>query len=277
MDYVLIKNEFVRKDQAYIDFYDRGYYFGDGIYEVIRVYNGIPFLWEEHFERLQRSARELDLEFSQPVDDMKKNILSLIAKNNLQNGIVYFQITRGEQERNHLYPRTLSSVLTAFTKEDDSPVSLQENGISLWALDDIRWLRCDIKTINLLGNVMAKRKAEDEGCHEALQHRGNIVTEGSSTNVYLVKDGTIYTHPANHYILNGITRLFIKQLASEEGISFQEEAFTLEDIPAAEEMFISSTSHELVPVTKIKGSVTKKLAIGPITRRLQKAFASAEN
>ncbi|RSL34545.1 D-amino-acid transaminase [Salibacterium salarium] len=272
MEYVLLKNQIIHREEAYISFHDRGYHFGDGIYEVIRIYNGTPFLWEEHFNRFLRSAKELDIDLPQSLGEIKDNILTLLSKNDVRNGTVYLQMTRGEQERNHLYRRDLTPILTAFTKEGNVPISQQENGIGLWALEDIRWLRCDIKTINLLGNVMSKRKAEDQGYQEALLHRGHIVTEGSSTNVFMVKNEILYTHPANHYILNGITRLLVEQLADKEQFSLQKEAFTLEDVKQADEMFVTSTTLEIVPVTKIQGSIETNFSIGPVTRQLQQAF-----
>ncbi|RSL30957.1 D-amino-acid transaminase [Salibacterium salarium] len=276
MEYVLMKNHIINRDEAYINFDDRGYYFGDGIYEVIRIYNGSPFLWEEHFDRFLRSAEELDIVLPQSLNKIKQNILTLITKNNVINGTVYLQMTRGEQERNHLYNRDITPVITAFTKEGGVPVHQQKHGISLWSLEDIRWLRCDIKTINLLGNVMSKRKAEDMGSQEALLHRGHIVTEGSSSNVFIVKNGTLYTHPANHYILNGITRLYVEQLADNEHIPLQKEAFTTEDAQQADEMFVTSTSLEIVPVTKVQGTIRSDFPIGPVTRKLQHAFEKSK-
>ncbi|MGY4690259.1 D-amino-acid transaminase [Salibacterium sp. K-3] len=272
MKYVWIHDQLIPEDQGSIDLKDRGYYFGDGIYEVIRLYDGSPFLWEEHFDRFSRSADKLDIPLPKPLQGIKDDMLSLIQANHMQNGIIYIQMTRGVEDRNHLYSRDLTPVLTAFTREDKVPSSLQAEGINVWAAEDIRWLRCDIKTINLLGNVMTKRRAEDNGCHEALLHRGSTVTEGSSTNIYMVRDGIIYTHPADNYILEGITRQFIKRICRELGISFQETPFSLEDIHKADELFISSTSHEIVPVNKVTGTIEKTLPSRSLTDRLQNAF-----
>ncbi|SFP22816.1 D-amino-acid transaminase [Salibacterium halotolerans] len=272
MQYVWIHDTLTPQEEAGVSFEDRGYYFGDGIYEVIRLYDGKPFLWEEHFERFTRSAAELDLPFPKPLENIKEDMLHLIETNKVHNGIIYMQMTRGVQERNHLYSREITPVITAFTKEEDVPSHLQEQGISLRAVEDIRWLRCDIKTINLLGNVMAKRSAEDNGCHEALLHRGPTVTEGSSTNVFMVKNGVIYTHPADNYILKGITRQFIQKLCIEKGIPFKESAFTLEDLRGADELFIASTSHEIVPVHRVSGTIEKTLPSRELTDELQKTF-----
>ncbi|WP_240378091.1 D-amino-acid transaminase [Bacillus piscicola] len=272
MEYVWLQDEFVKRENARISFEDRGYYFGDGIYEVVRVYNGSPFLLTEHFERFQRSADELDIPLPYPLPKIKDIVTELVIKNKLENGYVYVQMTRGLQEREHLYTRDLTAILTAFTKTVEIPFDKQQNGISLLALEDIRWLRCDIKTINLLGNIMAKRKAEDNHCDEALQHRDSTVTEGSSSNAFIVQNGTLYTHPANHYILNGITRQFVLQLARKIGIPAEEKAFTLDDLALADEMFMTGTTTEILPVVSVKGSVQATFKPGPVTRELQKLF-----
>lgn len=275
MDYVWKKGNIIERRNADVSFEDRGYYFGDGVYEVVRLYNGVCFQLEEHYTRFVRSTEEIDIPIPFTLIQFKEMIDSLSKENNISEGYVYIQITRGEQERNHLYERGLEPVVTAFAKEAPIPVEKQKNGISLYALEDIRWLRCDIKTINLLGNVMAKRKAEDNACDEALQHRGTVVTEGSSTNIFIVKDGAVITHPANELILNGITRLFIQQLAKQHNISFLEKTFSVEEASHADEMFISSTTMEITPVVRIEGSFQADYSIGPVTKRLQEAFSAA--
>lgn len=275
MDYVWKKGNIIERRNADVSFEDRGYYFGDGVYEVVRLYNGVCFQLEEHYTRFVRSTEEIDIPIPFTLIQFKEMIDSLSKENNTSDGYIYIQITRGEQERNHLYERGLDPVVTAFAKEAPIPVKKQKKGISLYALEDIRWLRCDIKTINLLGNVMAKRKAEDNACDEALQHRGTVVTEGSSTNIFMVKDGAVITHPANELILNGITRLFIQQLAKQHNISFLEKTFSVEEASHADEMFISSTTMEITPVVRIEGSFQADYSIGPVTKQLQEAFSAA--
>ncbi|SFE30652.1 D-amino-acid transaminase [Alteribacillus iranensis] len=272
MEYVWLDDKMIKRRDAKISFDDRGYYFGDGIYEVIRIYESKPFLWKEHMERFSRSAKEMDLSLPYSPEETETIVTDLIHRNNLQDGFVYFQVTRGIQPRDHLYTRDLKPVLTAFTREAEVPVQNQKNGIHLWVLEDIRWLRCDIKTINLLGNIMAKRKAEDNSCQEALQHREGVITEGSSSNIFFVKDGTLYTHPANHYILNGITRQHVVHLANARHIPVEEKAFTLQEASEADEIFITSTVQEIIPVTELKGEMEASFSPGPITRELQDDF-----
>lgn len=272
--YVAINGEMVREEHASIPFFDRGYYFGDGIYEVIRIYSGKPFMLSAHYERFHRSASELHMNMTLSYDEFAALITQLVEKNHLETGYVYIQMTRGIEERQHLYSDNIAPVVTGFAKESAIPFDKQKEGVSLWATEDIRWLRSDIKTINLLGNVMAKNIAKRNGAEEALLHRGNVVTEGASTNIFLVKNGEIYTHPADNYILNGITRQVVISLAKENNFPLQEKAFSLIDISENDEMFITSTTLEIVPVTSICGSINVTLKPGIVTRKLQASFRS---
>lgn len=202
-----------------------------------------------------------------PVDKIKSLACSLIEQNNLDNGYVYIQMTRGVAERNHLYERDLTSFLTGFTKEMTFPRD-KHNGISLYATEDIRWLRCDIKTLNLLGNIMAKRKAADHNCEEALQHRGDVVTEGSSSNIFMVKNKNIYTHPANNFILNGITRQVVISLAGDLKYNVIEEAFSLDDI----EQLMRYLSLAQVPKLHRSVKFRERLKVPTLSARSPKRF-----
>ncbi|MDE5412268.1 D-amino-acid transaminase [Alkalihalobacterium chitinilyticum] len=272
MDYVLYQNRIIPKNELHIDMDDRGYNFGDGIYEVVRVYNGIPFAMDEHLDRLQHSASELDMTVPYSMETIEKLVYDLIQKNEINSGMIYFQLTRGIQPRNHLYSRDIEPVLSGFSKPLETNVEWQQNGLDTWMTKDIRWLRCDIKTINLLGNIMAKREASDNNCHEALQHREGLVTEGSSSNLFIVKDDVIYTHPSTNLILNGITRRITIRLAYQIEATIKEKPFTLEELKQADEVFITSTTMEVTPVRSIKGDLTASYSIGPWTRKLQHAF-----
>ena len=157
-------------------------------------------------------------------------------------------------------------------KSYDRPYEELEQGVYAITTEDIRWLRCDIKSLNLLGNVLAKEYAVKYNAAEAIQHRGDIVTEGASSNVYAIKDGVIYTHPVNNFILNGITRRVIKWIAEDEQIPFKEETFTVEFLKSADEVIISSTSAEVMPITKIDGENVQDGQVGTITRQLQQGF-----
>lgn len=273
MTKVLINEKLVDEQDANVPYNDRGYVFGDGIYEYIRVYDNNVFTAKEHFERLLRSAKEIGLELKYNVDELTELVQELLSTNGIVNGGVYIQVTRGAAPRDHAFPTpSVEANIMAFTKSYDRPYKLLEEGINAITTEDIRWLRCDIKSLNLLGNVLAKEYATKYNAQEAIQHRGDIVTEGSSSNVYAIKNGEMYTHPVNNYILNGITRMVIKSVAEEKDIPFNEEVFTLDFLKNADEIIVSSTSIEVMPVVKLNGENVGNGEVGSITKSLQEGF-----
>lgn len=275
MTKVLINEHLVDEQDAKVPYNDRGYVFGDGIYEYIRTYNNNIFTAKPHFERLLRSAKEIGLELKYNVDELTELIQELLAANGVVNGGVYIQVTRGAAPRDHAFPTpSVEANVMAFTKTYERPYKLLEEGINAITTEDIRWLRCDIKSLNLLGNVLAKERAVKYNAKEAIQHRGDIVTEGSSSNVYAIKAGEIYTHPVNNYILNGITRMVIKDIAEEKGIPFNEGTYTVDFLRNADEIIVSSTSIEVMPVVKLDGEQVGDGEVGPITKSLQEGFNS---
>ncbi|UWF57735.1 D-amino-acid transaminase [Staphylococcus hyicus] len=270
---VLLNESFVEEQEAKIAYNDRGYNFGDGIYEYVRIYDNKLFTAKEHFERLLRSASEIGLDLNHTVESLTTLVREFAQVNQVTNGGVYIQVTRGAAPRDHAFPTpSVEPVLTSFVKSYDRPYKALEEGVSVVTTEDIRWLRCDIKSLNLLGNVLAKEYATKYNAEEAIQHRGEIVTEGASSNVYAIKDGVVYTHPANNFILNGITRRVIQWVCEDENIEFNEEPFTIDFLKSADEVIISSTSVEVMPVVLIDGEPVADGKVGRITRQLQKGF-----
>ncbi|MGX0400741.1 D-amino-acid transaminase [Staphylococcus pasteuri] len=273
MTKVFINGEFLNQDEAKVSYEDRGYVFGDGIYEYIRAYEGKLFTVKEHFERFLRSANEIGLDLTYTVDELIELVRKLLEVNDVKNGGIYIQATRGVAPREHSFPTPpVKPVIMAFTKSYDRPYEDLENGIYTMTTEDIRWLRCDIKSLNLLGNVLAKEFAVKYNASEAIQHRGETLTEGASSNVYAIKDGKIYTHPINNFILNGITRRVIKWISEDKNIPFIEETFTVDFLKNADEVIISSTSAEVMPVVKIDGEDVGDGKVGTVTRQLQEGF-----
>ncbi|HCW8639879.1 TPA: D-amino-acid transaminase, partial [Staphylococcus aureus] len=270
MEKIFLNGEFVSPSEAKVSYNDRGYVFGDGIYEYIRVYNGKLFTVTEHYERFLRSANEIGLDLNYSVEELIELSRKLVDMNQIETGAIYIQATRGVAERNHSFPTPeVEPAIVAYTKSYDRPYDHLENGVNGVTVEDIRWLRCDIKSLNLLGNVLAKEYAVKYNAVEAIQHRGETVTEGSSSNAYAIKDGVIYTHPINNYILNGITRIVIKKIAEDYNIPFKEETFTVDFLKNADEVIVSSTSAEVTPVIKLDGEPINDGKVGPITRQLQ--------
>nr|WP_283163355.1 D-amino-acid transaminase [Sporolactobacillus mangiferae] len=268
----MYQDQFIERNQAKVDIEDRGYQFGDGIYEAMIVYSSHIFLLEPHMKRLERSAHELNLNLPYSMDHLTRNIKRLVEINHLTDGIVYFQITRGAAPRQHYFPENTSSVVTGSVVHKERSAAQGTRGIKAVLADDIRWLRCDIKTLNLLGNVLAKQKAHEEGAGEAILHREDTVTEGSSSNVFIVQNGELVTHPADHFILNGITRLFVLDLARRLTIPVHERTFTIDELMNADEVFITGTSNEVNPVLEINGHLINGGTPGSIERKLIEAF-----
>ncbi len=269
---ILFNQDLITREQATIDIEDRGYQFGDGVYEVIRIYNGSFFELEAHLERLERSASEIKISLPFTQKEIQEKIEQLAAANRLHSGHVYMQVTRGVAPRNHPFPAKSDPVLVAYTKEYEKEPS-RALGKAIF-MEDIRWLRCDIKSLNLLGNVLAKQSATEQNVDEAIFHRGDLVTEGSSTNVFIVKNNILYTHPANNFILEGITRRVILSVASELGIQIKEEAFTKQELLESDEVFISSTTQEARPIVEVDGRQIGNGKEGEITSSLHAKFVS---
>ena len=277
MEWILHNDEFIHEDELKISKEDRGYQFGDGIYEVIRVYNGNLYTAKEHIDRFYVSAEKIKILVPYTKDVFHKMIYDLVEKNEINNGQVYVQITRGSYVRQHQFPSESTPVMVAYTKTVERPVELMTNGVRTKFIEDMRWLRCDIKSLNLLGNVLAKQEAYENGCYEAVLHRGEMITEGSSSNMYGIKDGILYTHPATNLILNGITRKTILGLCERLELTVQETPMTKDQALQMDEFFMSSTTAEIIPITEIDDIKIGNGARGVLTEKLQKAFESKLN
>ncbi|MDQ0242782.1 D-alanine transaminase [Bacillus fengqiuensis] len=273
--YILWNGDMITADQkdSLVSFDDRGYQFGDGVYEVIRLYQGRAHLLDPHMERLFRSMKELEIVSPFTKEQLVDQLEKLIAKNHFdEDGNLYIQVTRGIQTRNHVYEPDLTAVCFAKIDRFPKPLDLMQNGVRVTVMEDIRWLRCDIKSLNLLPNVMAKTNAQRKGCYEPLFVRDDIVRECGSANFFLIKDGVLITHPANNLILNGITRVHVLQLAKELAIPIEEREIAREELDTADECFLTATPIEIVPITAIDEHKVNGGDAGVITKRLQAAY-----
>jgi D-alanine transaminase len=262
-------------DEARVPIWDRGFLFGDAVYEVYRLYQGRCWLEDEHTARLRRSLCELDF----PAIDLgrlRRRIADTIAASEVDEGTVYVQITRGVAPRAHAFPApgTQPTELIVVKPYDDTPTArLRETGASLLSYPDLRWKRCDIKTVNLLGNVMACEAAKRSGALEAvLIDADGRVTESTHSSLLWVRDGTLEGTPEGHEILPGTTRAFAVGLARAIGVPFREATVTLNELEQADEVLLSGTTIEIMPVTRVDDREVGGGAPGPITRRLQRAF-----
>ncbi|WP_164215785.1 D-amino-acid transaminase [Virgibacillus sp. YIM 98842] len=268
MNKILFNDEIVDRDLV-VDIEDRGYQFGDGIYEVIGVYDGKPLMMKEHLIRLERSAKELQLNLPLPAGEMEEKLEKLAAANELKEGIIYLQVSRGTSPRWHEFPPDDTPPVTiGYTREEERMSDMEDQGANAVLTEDIRWLRCDIKTLNLLPNVLAKQKAVKHDAVEAIMHRGETVTEASASNVFIVKNGALYTHPADNYILNGITRQKIIELCEKLGLDVHEETYTVDALLDADEVFVSATKSDIIPILKVDDHVIGKGKPGEITKSI---------
>jgi D-alanine transaminase len=271
---VYVNGAFVPEEEARVSVFDRGFLFADGVYEVSAVLGGRLVDNEAHLERLRRSLGELRLESPVPVDGIPALQEELIERNGLEEGLVYLQVTRGAADRDFAFPSEATSTLVMFTQARrllDEEAALR--GMSVVTMPDLRWARRDVKTVQLLPASLAKQAALDAGADDAWLVEEGLVTEGTSSNAYIVTgDGAIVTRPLSDSILPGITRRAVLALAAEEGLALEERGFTPEEARGAAEAFATSASSFVRPVVRIDGVTLGDGTAGPVTRRLRQLY-----
>ncbi len=245
--------EMVESGAKVVSLDDRGYCFGDGVYEVVRVYNGRAFAFSYHQDRLYRSMREMDIPVRMPPDELQELHEIMIEQSEITDGYIYLQITRGVTPRHHAFERSkLEPQMYMFIKPITTDLGGVQEGVKAITLPDERWARVDIKTLNLIPNILAQTKAEKKGAYTAILVRDGIVTEGATSNVFVMKDGVCYTHPADHHILKGITRqLVVTRVAPTAGITIIEREFDEAFLKDADEIFFTDTIGGIIPITTL--------------------------
>jgi D-alanine transaminase len=270
-----VGGQYVPHRQAAVHIEDRGYQFGDGVYEVIAILGGRFLDEERHLARLHRSLTELRI--NSPMSDAALKIVmrEVIRRNGVANGIVYLQVTRGVAPRDHAFPKAAKPVLVVTSRRSrPSDPRLGRNGIAVITIPDIRWQRCDIKSVALVANVLGKQQAREAGAYEAWQvDREGQVTEGTSTNAWIVTaDNAVVTRAADHAILNGVTRAAILDIIRSEGYRLVERPFTVAEAKAAREAFLTSTTADLLPIVRIDSASVADGKPGPLSRKLREAY-----
>lgn len=265
---------FLDINEAKVPLEDRGYLFGDGVYEVARIYNSRPFRLGPHLERLQRSAAAIRINLTYSVVEIENAVSRLIDKSGCTDGYIYIQLTRGSAQRDHLFPADVRPSMIMYVRESKVLPALEDvKPVRCITLPDERWFNCHIKSINLLPNLLARQQAAEAGAQEAILYRpGDLVTEGTRSNVFAVIDGIVQTHPQSKLILSGITRSIVLDIMTEQGVAFTEEAFTLQELRKASEVWITSSMMEVNPVGVIDEKPLKGAAPGEITRCLMEKF-----
>jgi D-alanine transaminase len=271
---VYVNGDYVPEEQGKVSIFDRGFLFGDGVYEVTAVIGGRLVDYDPHMDRLDRSLKEIKMTWPCTKPELRAMHEELIRRNRLDQGLIYMQVTRGAADRDFKFPKEgTPSSLVAFTQAKnvvDTPDAIK--GVKVITIADLRWARRDIKTVMLLAPVLGKQQAYEAGAFEAWMVEDGKVTEGTSSNAYIVKDGAIITRPLSNSILAGITRRALLRLAKEHGVKIEERAFTVDEAYAADEAFLTSASSFVMPIVEIDGKRIGGGQPGPVVRKLREAY-----
>jgi D-alanine transaminase len=273
-DIAFVNGRFVPLADAMVSIEDRGFQFGDGVYEVIRTYRGRPFELDGHLTRLDRSAQALDLPQPYSHQRWSQYVLEGIKRAAFPEAKVYLQITRGVAPRDHAYATDLVPTVV-MTVRELRPLnqSVQAAGVDAMTIEDIRWGRCDIKSVNLLANVLARQQAKQAQVFEAILVKDGQVTEGAVSNVMVVQKEMVITAPEGPRILSGVTRAVVLQLARKDGLSVQERYVDRQELYDSAEVFLTGTTVEVLGVVRIDGKTIGGGKPGPLTQRLAMQFA----
>jgi D-alanine transaminase len=271
---VYVNGSFVPEADAKISIFDRAFLFAEGVYEVTAVLGGKPLDLENHLARLDRSLAEMEIAPPLTHDALRALHAELIARNRVEEGIVYIEISRGVADRDFLYPEAVPPTVVAFTQNRpllDNPYA--ETGIKVITVPDIRWKRRDIKSTALLAQTMGKQEAKRRGAYEAWMVEDGFVTEGTSSTAFILDvNGTIRTQPLGHHILPGVTRRAVLRLAREQGVDIEERPFTVAEAREAREAFISAASAFVLPVVEIDGQAIGDGRPGPVARAFRRLY-----
>jgi D-alanine transaminase len=270
---VYVNGQYFPESEGKISIFDRGFLFADGVYEVTPIVNGKVVDYDAHAERLDRSLNELRIAWPCSKDELRTMHVELIKRNTLNEGLVYLQVTRGVADRMFNFPKNITSTLIAFTM----PMVLVDNdnartGVKVITTPDIRWLRRDIKSVMLLAPVLGKQEAYEKGANEAWMVEDGFVTEGTSSNAYIVVGNKVITRPLSNRILAGCTRRALMRLSKDHGIEIEERLFTPEEAYSADEAFLTSASQFVMPIVEIDGKRIGGGQPGPVSRKLRELF-----
>lgn len=270
---VYLNGDYIRLGDAKISVLDRGFIFGDGIYDVVPAYHGKPFRIDEHLGRLERSLALIDLKTGYTRQDWEKLVLDMLARvGRGRDCMVYLHVTRGAAKRDHAFPAHSTPTVFCMVTPFDRPLEAREKGLSAISTEDLRWLMCHIKSISLLGNVLARQQAVEAGVDEVIQFRDGFMTEGSSTNIWVVKDGVLLAPPRNNLILEGIRYRLLEELAAKCGIAFEARPISAEEVAQADELMLTSATKEVLPIVQYNGHPVGAGQPGPVYQQLRARY-----
>ena len=277
----LLNGQMQPLSQAKISVLDRGFIFGDGVYEVIPVYGRRLFRFDEHMARLARSLDKLRIKNPHSRDEWLQQVRTLVAAVPADNQLVYIQVTRGVALRDHVMPEGISPTVFVMSNLMKPPtVEQRHQGVACTTARDFRWERGDIKSVSLLGNVLARQMSADHGAAETIMFRNGWLTEGSGSNVWVVHEGAVLGAPRSEHVLEGIRYELLRELCEEEGIAYNLRPISEDDVRTADELMISSASKEVLPVTKLDSQLVGHGALrgkpGPVYARLYEGYQRAK-
>lgn len=270
---VYLNGQFMPADQARVSVFDRGFLLGDGVYEVIPVYDGHCFELEAHLNRLQSSLDGVRMKNPMSPQQWKAMIEELVSRNGSGDQSLYLQVTRGVAPRDHIFPTGVEPTAFAMSNPLQAvPEKYKQYGIKAITLADIRWASCNIKAITLLPNSLLKQQAQEAGAQEALLIRDGYLTEGAASNAYVVLNGTIYTSPKDEKVLPGITRDVVLKLAADNNIPLLEQAVTEQQLKHADEIWMSSSTKEVLPITELDNEPVGTGKPGPVWKQIDRLY-----
>ena len=272
-DIAYLNGEFLPLEKAQVSVLDRGFIFGDGVYEVIPVYSRRPFRLPEHLRRLQHSLDAIQLPNPMPDADWTRLIHDLIARHAGEDQSIYLQVTRGTARRDHAFPKETKQTVFLMSSPLVTPArELIDNGVGCITATDYRWLKCDVKSVSLLGNCLLRQLAADAGAAEVVLFRDGYLTEASASNVFAVRNGKLLSPPKNHLILPGITYDVVLELAAASGIAIELREIPEQEVRSADELWVTSSSKEVLAVATLDGRPVGTGKPGPMFRRVHQAF-----
>ena len=274
---VFLNGEFLPIDEARVPVLDRGFIFGDGIYEVVPVYGGRPFRWAHHLTRLTRSLAKVGIRNPRDTDGWTTLLSTLVSRHSWPNQFVYIQITRGVARRDHAFPKGVEPTVFAMSSElVPVPHEQIERGVAAVTLPDERWFHCDIKSTSLLGNVLARQAAVEAGAAECVMFRDGYLTEGSASNIWVVRGGMVLGVPRDNLILEGIRVGLMGELCAASGVPMDVRRVTREEVQAADELMLTSATKEVLAITTLDGKPVGSGRPGPVFKELHAAYPAAK-
>ncbi len=271
---VYLNGEYLRLGDAKVSVLDRGFIFGDGIYDVVPAYKGVPFRMDGHLARLERSLALLSINVGWTRGQWEALVLDLLKRSTLENSMIYLQVTRGVAKRDHAFPgNNVTPTIFGMVAPFSPPGQAQrEQGLTAVSVPDIRWLRCEIKSTSLLGNVLAKQQAVDAGVDEVVQFRDGYLSEGASCNIWIAKDGKLLAPPRDNLILAGIRFGVLEELAKAAGIVFEARPISQEEVEQADEIMMTSATKEVLPIVTYNGKPVGSGKPGPVYATLRAGY-----